>query len=140
MTIPKSCAAIFDKAEGEIKDSLASNRSGCDGVISLEKMKSGIRTLAELISGGIALNTATSIKIADANPDRTFFNVNTDGDNQAVWIKLQAAEVDNDKKGIWIEAKIGALNSWQMPTDAIYTGEICAISNSGTPKVFVTEY
>lgn len=92
-----------------------------------------------LIAGPIVAGVA-SVKIADTNPDRMFFGVWTDGDNKAVWIKLQPAAMDDDKKGIWVEAKIGALNFWQMPPDNIYTGEISAISNGGNVNVFVTEY
>ena len=92
------------------------------------------------ISNAIAVTGNSSVKIADANIDRKFFSVCTDGDNQAVWIKLQPASDDNDKKGIWIEAKIGAINYWEMLTDNIYTGEISAISNGGNVNVYVTEY
>lgn len=92
------------------------------------------------LSPAIAIAGNASVKIADANPNRKFFSVCTDGDNQAVWIKLQPASVDDVKKGIWIEAKIGAINYWEMLTDNIYTGEISAISNGGNVNVYVTEY
>lgn len=45
MSIPKSCAAIFDKAETEIKESVASSHLAD---FSLNKMKSGIGTLSNL--------------------------------------------------------------------------------------------
>lgn len=96
--------------------------------------------LVSSISDALPVTSMTSIKIADANPLRKFFSVCTDGDNQAVWVKLQAASIDDDKKGIWIEAKIGALNFWQMPTDNIYVGEISAIANSANVNLFTTEY
>ena len=96
--------------------------------------------LISSISDAMPITNMTSVKIADANPLRRYFSVCTDGDNQAVWIKLQPANIDNDKKGIWIEAKIGALNFWQMPTDNIYSGEISAIANSANVNLFTTEY
>lgn len=92
------------------------------------------------LSNAIAIGGNSSVKIADANANRKFFSVCTDGDNQAVWIKLQPASTDDVKKGIWIEAKIGAINYWEMLTDNIYTGEISAISNGGNVNVYVTEY
>lgn len=87
-------------------------------------------------SGAIATNITTSVKILDANPLRIFFCVNNDNAQQGVWIKLQAAALDDDKKGIFLPAK----SAWQMPSDNIYTGEICAIANVGTPDVYVTQY
>ena len=92
------------------------------------------------IGSAITITSGVSVKIADANLNRIAFSVHTDGDNQAVWIKLQPASIDNDKKGIWVEAKIGALNFWTMPSDNIYTGEISAIANGGNVNVFTTEY
>lgn len=93
-----------------------------------------------VISDAITLSNTTSIKIADANPDRMFFYVTNNGSSDAVWLKLQAASIDNDKKGIWIEKKEVAESFWQMSPDNIYTGEICAISNSSSPDIYVTEY
>lgn len=118
-----------------------------DGIIRMVSflnpmpVKRIVNTKAEaLIAAPVTVTNAASVKIADANPDRMFFCVHTDGDNKAVWVKLQPATVDNDKKGIWVEAKIGALNFWQMIPDNIYTGEISAIANGGDVNVFITEY
>lgn len=51
-----------------------------------------------IISDGITLNASTTTLIAPANPKRIAFHVNSDGSNQAAWIKLQAASVDDDKR------------------------------------------
>lgn len=88
------------------------------------------------LSGATGLNTSTSVKISDANISRIFFCVNNDNAVNGVWIKLQAAAVDDLKKGIFI----GARSSWQMPVDNIYTGEISAIAEVDSPEVYVTEY
>lgn len=93
-----------------------------------------------VVSSAIVLNTNASVKIADANPRRAFFYVTNDGAVDAVWIKLQSTSVDNDKKGIYLNKKGTSPNIWQMPTDAIYTGEICAIAADNNPNIFVTEY
>ena len=92
------------------------------------------------IPSSITLNATTSTKIADANTRRIFFHVNNNTASDAIWIKLQAASVDNDKKGIYLQKKDLPDGRWQMPPDNIYTGEISAIADSGTPDVFVTEY
>jgi len=88
------------------------------------------------MSNSIALNTSTDVKIADVNADRIFFCVNNNGNNNGCWIKLQAQGVDSDHKGIYI----GPKGNFIMPADNIYTGEICAIADVGSPDVYVTEY
>jgi len=93
-----------------------------------------------IIGSGITLNTSTSVKIADANADRLFFDVNNDDASQGFWVKLQAASVDDDKKGIFITSKTGARPFWCMPVDNIYTGEISAIAVAATPTAYITEY
>lgn len=94
-----------------------------------------------------SLNSTTAIKIADANPSRTFFHVNINGgtSNESIWIRLKAASEDNIKCGIWIGRFIDEDGSfakvcWEMPPDNIYTGEISAIMESGTHSVHVVEY
>ncbi len=95
------------------------------------------------VSDAIELNSSTSIKIADANPNRIFFRVNIDGimGNDSVFIKLQSASVDDIKKGMWIGRQGNVFKiGWTMPSDEKYIGEISAIAASGSPEVFVTEY
>ena len=92
------------------------------------------------IGAAINVGNMASVKIAEANPARRFLYVHANGDSKPVWIKLQSAAADNDKKGIWVERKAGVNPFWQMPTDNIYTGEISAIADSVSVDVFVTEY
>ncbi len=93
---------------------------------------------AATVSTGIALNATTSTVIAAANPNRIFFSANNNDSVQAAWLKLQAASADDDKKGIFLPKKGGL--PWDMPTDNIYTGEISAVADAGTPVVYFTEY
>jgi len=88
------------------------------------------------ISGAIATNTSTSVVAAAANPTRSFFNINNNDSNQGVWVKLQAASVDNIKKGIFVKAK----DEWEMPPQSMYSGEISVIADTDSPDVYVTEY
>lgn len=92
------------------------------------------------LSSGIDLNDSTSVVVAVANPDRLFFRLDVNGDNQSVWLKLQSASIDNDKKGIYLRRQAGNNAFWEMPSNSIYTGEICAIAVSGSPDVHITEY
>ena len=93
-----------------------------------------------IVSVGVTLNTATSVIIAAANPNRVFFHVNSDFPDKACWIKLQAATVDNVKKGIFLNEKEKGITQWEMPSDNIYTGEISAIAEDGNPIAYVTEF
>jgi len=92
------------------------------------------------VKDGITLNPTTSVKIADANPNRIFFHVNTDFPEKSAYIKLQAADVDDDQKGIFLNEKEKGVTQWEMPSLSVYTGEISAIAVDGNPIAFVTEY
>ncbi len=88
----------------------------------------------------IVLNSTTSTIIQAANSDRIFFSVNNIS-NKGVWIKFQAASVDNDQDGQIFLPGSGSLKSaYIMEPDEKYTGEISAIAVSGTPSVVVGEY
>jgi len=91
---------------------------------------------AATISGAIAMNVSTSVLLKAANTERIFLEINNDNSNQGAWVKLQATSEDNDQKGIFI----GAKSSWTMPSNAIYTGEICGIADADNPDLYVTEY
>lgn len=90
-----------------------------------------------ILSDAIALNASTSVTLSAGGTvlPRVFFAV-SNNTNKEVWIKLQAASVDDDKKGIFLPRN----SYWEMIADSLYTGEISAIANSGTPDVYVTEY
>ena len=87
------------------------------------------------LSSAISLNTSTSVLVQASNIDRIYFSISSP-DSHAIWLKLQAASVDNDKKGIYIPKN----GFWEMQPDDKYTGEICAIADTGTPSVYTTEY
>ena len=89
-----------------------------------------------ILSDQITVGTTTSTKIADKNLKRVFFIV-TNNDTNAVWIKLQAASIDDEDKGIYL---YGRGSSWQMPKDIYYTGDISAIAETNNPKLTLTEY
>lgn len=89
-----------------------------------------------LLSIGIVLNVNTSTKLADANPNRTMLIISNVSSTDYAAIKYQAASVDDDLKGIILKPK----EVHYMNAMAVYTGEVCAIADTGTPTVYVTEY
>lgn len=89
-----------------------------------------------------AVGDTTAVKIADANPDRMGFTVNNGVEpSKAVWIREIPASVDaTTKKGRILHEVGKGIGTWNMEEHKIYTGEISAISESGTNDVYVTEY
>ena len=85
-----------------------------------------------LLTSGIMLNPDTSTKILDVNPNRIGYRISNTS-SKDVWIKEQAASVDNAKKGdiVWKRS------TGTSEVDNIYTGEISAIAVSGNPIIFV---
>jgi len=82
-----------------------------------------------------ALNNSTSVKIRDAGNGFIYWSITNDS-KKDVWLKLQAAATDDDKKGIFLVAG----SYWEMPSDNLYTGEVSAIMDSGNETVYTTEY
>lgn len=93
------------------------------------------------------LNSATATTISIPNSKRIYLSVclengSTDED---VAIRLYPAATDGLKKGEWLVRRNSGNDanyrpSWTMTPDNIYTGEISAITDSGTAIVHVTEY
>jgi len=87
------------------------------------------------LSSGITVNT-TSVVAKVANTDRRYLTISVETND--IFIKLQTAATDNDSKGIRLEQD----DTWTMPTDAIYTGEVSCIKDGAGPSatIYVTEY
>lgn len=92
-----------------------------------------------ILSDTIVLNDAASSVISVSNSSRKYFHVCNNDSQKGAWVKLQAASVDNDMKGIFLEAK-GNKNSHFFLDASIYTGEISAIADTGTPQLTVTTF
>jgi len=86
------------------------------------------------ITAGIVMNNSTSVTIQSATSDRMGLTIFNEGAG-SVWIKFQAATVDNDKKGILIRRN----SIYEMPTDNMYTGEVSGIADAANGTVFPTE-
>ncbi len=85
----------------------------------------------------IALNSSTKTKILDANVDRIMAIIRN-SNCETVYICLQpATDVATNKI---YEFLGGTVTHYELPTDNIYTGEISAISETGTPTIQVGEY
>jgi len=92
------------------------------------------KTDVATISSGVTTNATTSTLVAAANTNRQAAFITNSNATDEVWIKLQAASVDDDKKGRLLTAK----ESWDI-TKLNYTGEISAIAAAGAPVVHITE-
>lgn len=91
-----------------------------------------------LNKNAIELNSTTSTKILDAckkgNP-RLYYRV-VNNSSHDVWVKEQATNIDNDKKGILIPKK----TTHTSMAGNSYIGEICAIAVTDLPSVYVSQY
>lgn len=87
------------------------------------------------LSSAISLNATTSTIVISANARRIGLTISNESSKQ-IWLKFQTAATDDDKKGIVLFAR----SIYEMIPDNIYTGEISAIAESGTPEIFITEY
>lgn len=78
--------------------------------------------------------SGTTEEIIAANPDRQYVRIrNNDG---SIIVSLGLGVDAVSLKGI----VLGAGESWEMPSHAIFTGAIDAIGASGTPVVSFVEY
>lgn len=86
------------------------------------------------VPAGVAINAAASTTVLSARGDRRYVALSVTGDT--VWVKLQAASTDNDKKGI----RIPAGTTYEFFPELVYTGEISAISDSTSATIYATEF
>lgn len=84
--------------------------------------------------------SATAAVLAVENPKRIFFHSNNSDSNQGYWIRLYPAAQDNLKRGIFVSGRNGPKPWWEMKSDNLYTGEISAVADVGTPNACTTEY
>lgn len=85
------------------------------------------------ISSAVAVNSSTAVVLDIAREKRIFFSVTADRD---IWIRFRIANSDNNKDGIPIPRN----GYWEMPTDAVYTGEISAMTETGSGVINVVAY
>ena len=95
----------------------------------------------------VEINDATATTLVVARPLRTYLVISLDQGTSdiEVFIRLYAAGTDNIKKGILLTRRLSgndALFQSQFVIDSstIYTGEISAISVSGTFDLHITEF
>jgi len=93
------------------------------------------------------LNSVTATVISLANSERMYFTVCLDrgSTDEDVAIRCYSAATDNVFRGEVLTRRTGGNDalfrpSWAMPVDNLYTGEVSAITDSGTMVVHVTEW
>lgn len=95
----------------------------------------------------VEINDTTATTLVVARPLRTFLAISLDSGttNEEVFIRLYAASTDNNKAGIILTRSLSGNDTLYEPhfiMDGIvqYTGEISAISASGTFDIHITEF
>lgn len=95
----------------------------------------------------VSVGSSTAVTLVAANADRIAFKVTIDGqtNDRTVFIRYYAASDDNTKHGNVLTKKLDEDGSFfkimdEMSPDNMYTGEISAISLSGSITVYITEY
>ena len=84
-------------------------------------------------SGTNTLSTASEVLMA-ANPDRQYCRIkNLDG---TIIVSVALGETAVTLEGI----VLSPLETWEMPSHAIYTGAIHIVAASGTPVAAFVEY
>lgn len=86
------------------------------------------------LSDKIDVDITPATTILAANAKRMFCSITVR--KKAAWIKLQAASVDNDQKGIFIERD----QTWESIPDNVYIGEISAVGKDNNSEIYVTEF
>ena len=85
------------------------------------------------ISAPISVGSSVSTTLIAANEQRMYLAISVlDKD---IWLKFQAASVDNNKRGIFV----GRNQMYELLPDNMYTGEISAICDVGTATIYITE-
>ena len=101
--------------------------------MSLRRGKNVNTNDTAVMSSAISLNNSTDTKILDANI--AFIElIISNNSNRRVWVKPQVQGTDTDKKGILIAPN----SSHRLNTDNVYTGEWCAIAETGSADVYIT--
>ena len=120
---------------GSLEKFIKSDGAGTDGDPFVLLRRNFNQKSSATLSSGLTIGT-TSIVAKTANTDRRYLSISVTVND--VFIKLQTAATDNDSKGITLADG----ETWIMPTDAIYTGEVSAIKDGVGPDaiIYVTEY
>ena len=90
-----------------------------------------------IVNSMVETTDNNALTVLDANPDRLYVAISIKG--QDAFIRFIPAATDtSERKGIFIKKD----NTYELPTDNIYTGEISVINsrNNRHPEIYVTEF
>ena len=111
------------------------------------KQGGNLNTDSAAITTTVEINDTTATTLVVAKDMRTFLAVSLDSGTSdiEVFVRFYAASTDNDKAGILLTRRLSgndALFQSQlvMNTNTQYTGEISALSVSGTFDIHITEF
>jgi len=126
----------FTNTSGSAQTSFSLNTyyGAFDSAGAAGAIRSNSTSATATLSSAITVNDATSTTLLSVNEDRIYIAITATDNN--MWLKLQAASVDDDKKGIFIPKNF----TYELFPRAIYTGEISGIGDTATAMAYTTEF
>ena len=94
-----------------------------------------INEASAVLGSGVEAGTGTSIALVTLTKDDSLLILTNDS-NQDAWIKMQAAVVDNEKKGFILYK--GTTTELNLDASTRFVGEISIIAANGNTKVHTT--
>lgn len=126
---------FIDSKDNEFKEI-----RGYDGAIYVCVINSEQIPNPEASVRKINVNASEAVVLSPANPKRKFLFIDNGNGNRDIWIRLQPADISNDKIGMLLKKGTRRPNTFRLEGINIYTGEVSAISQSGSGSLMVTEY
>jgi hypothetical protein len=95
----------------------------------------GLRRTGNARNGCVTLSNSGFTTITSANPDRIHLTICNDSQLK---VHLNFCHINScqDDSGVYLPGE----STWSMPTNNVYTGEICGKSDSDSPMVTYVEY
>lgn len=94
-----------------------------------------INDASAVLGSGIPATASTSVTLLTLTKDDSILILTNDS-NQDAWIKMQAASVDNDKKGFLLYK--GTTTELNLDASTRFVGEISIIAANGNTTVHTT--
>ena len=94
-----------------------------------------INDASAVLGSGVQAGTGTSIALVTLTKDDSLL-ILTNNSNQDAWIKMQAAAVDNVKKGFLLYK--GTTTELNLDASTRFVGEISIIADNGNTEVHTT--
>ncbi len=131
---------VFNSSANTLKTEAPSVTNSASGTIKVElKDITNVVTSATNTRQTVAIDAFSSIVSSDS--DRKYLKIHNISPDSGVYINLVAPASAVDKTGIYLnEISRDSSSWWEMPTNAIYTGEISAKAISDPIELMIVSY